>query len=323
MNASSPTLAPVRPPRRRLPIRLALACLTVACAFPVLAASTPRDSLLVSAAWLGGHLADPDLVLLHVGDKEGYAAGHIAGARLTALPDVSISDRSESGLVLEMPPPEELRKRLEALGISDSSHVVVYYGKDWVSPSTRILFTLDHAGLGGRASLLDGGLGAWVAWGGAVTQAVPPARTGRLSPLQIRPLVVDAEGVRARLGKKGVALVDGRSAAFYDGVDTGESNGKKQRTGHIRGASSIPFTSMTDDGLMLKSKEELAALFAKAGVEPGDTVLGYCHIGMQATAVLFAARTLGHPVLLYDGSFQDWSRHPEHPVENPAEVVRK
>ena len=38
-------------------------------------------------------------------------------------------------------------------------------------------------------------------------------------------------------------------------------------------------------------------------MKPGDTVIGYCHIGQQATAMLFAARTLGHPVLLYDGSF--------------------
>ena len=32
----------------------------------------------------------------------------------------------------------------------------------------------------------------------------------------------------------------------------------------------------------------------------------------------FAARTLGHTVLLYDGSFEDWSRHTEYPVENPS-----
>jgi thiosulfate/3-mercaptopyruvate sulfurtransferase len=50
---------------------------------------------------------------------------------------------------------------------------------------------------------------------------------------------------------------------------------------------------------------------------PGDTVIAYCHIGQQATAVLFAARTLGHPVLLYDGSFEDWSRHAGFPVEGP------
>ena len=50
-------------------------------------------------------------------------------------------------------------------------------------------------------------------------------------------------------------------------------------------------------------------MFEKAGVKANDTVVGYCHIGQQATAMLFAARSLGHPVLLYDGSFQDWSRH--------------
>jgi thiosulfate/3-mercaptopyruvate sulfurtransferase len=47
-------------------------------------------------------------------------------------------------------------------------------------------------------------------------------------------------------------------------------------------------------------------------------VIGYCHIGIQATAVIFAARTLGHPVMLYDGSFQDWSAHTDFPVENPS-----
>jgi thiosulfate/3-mercaptopyruvate sulfurtransferase len=44
-----------------------------------------------------------------------------------------------------------------------------------------------------------------------------------------------------------------------------------------------------------------------------------CHIGQQATATLFAARSLGHPVRLYDGSFEDRSRRTELPVENPAQ----
>jgi thiosulfate/3-mercaptopyruvate sulfurtransferase len=47
-------------------------------------------------------------------------------------------------------------------------------------------------------------------------------------------------------------------------------------------------------------------VFTKAGLKPRDTVIGYCHIGQQATAMLFAARTVGYPVLLYDGSFEDW-----------------
>jgi thiosulfate/3-mercaptopyruvate sulfurtransferase len=47
-------------------------------------------------------------------------------------------------------------------------------------------------------------------------------------------------------------------------------------------------------------------MFAEAGIAPGETVVAYCHIGQQATAVLFAARLAGHPVKLYDGSFTEW-----------------
>ena len=43
-------------------------------------------------------------------------------------------------------------------------------------------------------------------------------------------------------------------------------------------------------------------------VKPGDTVVAYCHVGQQASATLFAARSLGLKALLYDGSFEEWSR---------------
>lgn len=283
------------------------------------ALASPRQSLVVDAAWLKQHLADPDLVLLHVGDKGEYEAAHIPGARYISLKDISISDHSGKGLMLEMPPADDLRRRLEALGISDNSRVVVYYGKDWVSPSTRVMFTLDYAGLGGRSSLLDGGQEAWVRAGGQVTKDATESKTGSLSQLKLRSIVVDAATVKARLGTTVVGVVDGRGAAFYDGVETGGAHGQQHRTGHIRGAFSIPFTSITDDRLMLKSNDELAALFAKAGVKPNDTVIGYCHIGQRTTAMLFAARTLGHAVLLYDGSFEDWSRHTDYPGDNPSE----
>jgi thiosulfate/3-mercaptopyruvate sulfurtransferase len=285
--------------------------------------ASPRQALVVDAAWLKQHTNDADLVLLHVGDKDGYAAGHIPGARFVSLGDISVSDHSGHGLMLEMPPAEDLRHRLEALGISDTSRVIVYYGKDWVSPATRVVFTLDYAGLGARSSLLDGGQDAWVRNGGAVTKEIPPAKSGTLAPLKLRPIIVDAATVHARIGTPGVAVVDGRDAAYYDGVETGGAHGEMHRTGHIHGALSIPFTSITDDHLMLKSDAELAALFSKAGVKPSDTVIGYCHIGQQTTAMLFAARTLGHPVLLYDGSFEDWSRHKEYAVDNPSEKAGK
>jgi thiosulfate/3-mercaptopyruvate sulfurtransferase len=296
-----------------------LATITALLITPVLFAKSQRQSLVVNTSWLAAHLNDPNLVLLHVGDPDEYKARHIPGARFVSLSDIAVSDRSATGLILEMPPTaEDLRGRLARLGISDDSRVVVYYGKDWVSPTTRVIFTLDYAGLGERAVLLDGGMGAWVRAGHAVTDVVPAERVGKLAPLKIRKTIVDAAYVRANMNKPGIALVDGRAAVFYDGVDTGGMVAQPHKTGHITGAGNFPFTEVTDDNLMLRSPEELRTLLTKAGVKPGDTILGYCHIGQQMTAVIFAARTLGHNAVLYDGSMQDWSRREGYPMVNPA-----
>jgi thiosulfate/3-mercaptopyruvate sulfurtransferase len=88
-------------------------------------------------------------------------------------------------------------------------------------------------------------------------------------------------------------------------------NGK---AGHIHGAINIPFTDVTDTNFMF-DRARLAALFERAGVKTGDTIVAYCHVGQQATAVIFAARLLGHPVRLYDGAFQDWAVNDRGPVE--------
>jgi len=81
--------------------------LLIAIAFLVttsgLAASS-RESIVVDATWLKAHLQDPNLVLLHVGDKKEYEANHIPGARLAAQQDVSVSEHTpKTGLMLEMP----------------------------------------------------------------------------------------------------------------------------------------------------------------------------------------------------------------------------
>jgi 3-mercaptopyruvate sulfurtransferase SseA len=38
--------------------------------------------------------------------------------------------------------------------------------------------------------------------------------------------------------------------------------------------------------------------------------------------MLFAARSLGYKVVLYDGSFEDWSRQADSPVETSAPKAR-
>ena len=301
---------------RRIPLILTI--LALFASLPAKAAS-PRDTLVVSVSWLAQHLKDPGLVLLHVSDAANYAEGHIEGARHVSLQDISVSDRTGggNGLTLELPAAEVLKEKLEAVGISDNSRVVVYFGNAPLQSATRVIFTLDYAGLGEHVSLLDGGQAAWVSAGQPLSQVVPESRPGRLSPLKIRPLVATKEEVKSSAGTAGRAIVDARHEEFYSGARPGGGMQTPHRAGHIQGALSLPFTDLTDARLMLRSSEELAARFTKAGVKAGDTVIAYCHLGQQATAVVFAARTLGYKVLLYDGSFEDWTRYSEYPVVKP------
>lgn len=285
--------------------------LGLACVVPGPAAAQlpddPRSRLLVDAAWVAEHLHDSDLVLLQVGPEEAYEAEHIPGARSVDLGAVSVrrplGDGTGTEIPLELPPAESLRGALEALGVSDDSRVVVYFADGWVTPSARVVFTLDWAGLGDRTSLLDGGLDAWKAAGGAVTSEAPPAHRGRLTLDPPDPsLVVDWTFVRDRASTAPYALVDARSGANYDGVR--EDHGKE---GHIPGAGSLPWPDLIDEGLKLRPAGELRELFRRAGVRQGDEVVAYCHIGQFATLVLFAARTLGHRVHLFDGSMHEWA----------------
>jgi thiosulfate/3-mercaptopyruvate sulfurtransferase len=290
-------------------------------AAPVCAQSavSHRDQLVVSAAWLAGHLHDPGLVLLQVGDSAEFLKAHIPGAQPVTLAQISAGMHDDMdmdhGLMLEMLPADTLRLRLGALGISNRSRVIVYFASDRVSPTTRVLYTLAYAGLGSSSALLDGGLPAWNR-AGQPTESGPakPVRAGSVTATAQPSMVVSADWVESHYNKPGIALLDARMVGFYDGSRADDG----PRRGHIPGARSLPFEDLYDSTATLRPAAELSARFRAAGVQPGDTVVAYCHIGQRATAVLLAAETLGYPVRLYDGSFQEWGRRADLPVENPA-----
>ena len=282
--------------------------------------SSGGGDLLVDAEWLGAHVDDRDLVLLHVGPEEEYVAGHIPGARHITLSAISAPEDHDAGtgLSLQLPEPGSVARTLADLGISDGSRVVVYWGpSEWTTPAARVVFTLDWIGLGARTSILQGGMPAWSAAGGAVTRSTPAVRPGRVTPRPRDELVVDADWVLAHLESPEYRIVDARAEVNYDGIQPTYLHRKPVRLGHIPGAGNVPVFSLLDESGRLRPESELRALFDAAGVRPGQTVVGYCHLGQYATLMLFAARTLGHPVKLYDGSFQDWGSQAHLPVELP------
>lgn len=251
---------------------------------------------------------DPSLVLLHVGPKPDYEAGHIAGARLVTMRDLAAQEGGNA-LSLELPTETELRERLERLGVSDHSRIVVTFGQDWGSPATRVLWTLQVAGVGANARLLDGGTVAWKRAGLPLTTDVPAAAAiGKLTATPNRALVVDHQWMQAHVNAPKVRIVDGRAPVFFDGPGMKHEGQADMKAGHLPGAVNIPFNSLVDDAVQMLPVDTLRRMFRDAGVQPGDTVAAYCHIGQQGTTVLLAARLLGHPIRLYDGSMNDWER---------------
>lgn len=293
----------------------ALPLLSVLFVLPVYPQTTKvNDSLIVTTEWLAKHLNDDALVLLHVGDKDEYAAGHIPRAQFIQTSDLS-TPRGQ-GLTLELPPVEQLQATLEKFGVSNNSRIVIYFGKDWVSPTTRVFMTLDYLGLGDRTSILDGGLPAWRSEGKPVTEEVVEPKKGKFTPHPKSNLVVDAAWVKNNINNSNVRILDARAPQYY----TGAEQGRMPRGGHIPSARNIPFSSLVEESNKFKSAAALQDLFKAADVKASNTVATYCHIGQQATLLYFVARYLGYDAHVYDGSFEDWSNRSDLPVEKSKEL---
>ena len=270
----------------------------------VAAGLAANTDMLVSTDWLAQHLQDRDLVILHVGGPKDYEAGHIPGAQLVQLSDISIT--GDRGIRLELPPVELLRQAFGKLGVSDRSRIVIYPGTESVQSATRVWFTLDYLGISGRASLLDGGLSSWRAENRAISTEVPKPTPASFTARPNEALLVDAEWLRTHLTDTGVQVVDARAPEYF----TGASPGITWRPGRIPGARNVPFSSLLDEQRKLKTAD-LASILQS----PAKVTAAYCHLGQQATLVYFAARYLGMDVRLYDGSYQDWSTRLGLPVE--------
>lgn len=266
-------------------------------AVAAVAAAASHPDMLVSPDWLAQHLADSKLVILHVStNRTAYDAGHIPGARFVALSDLVVT---RDGIPNELPATADLKKVLEAAGVSDDSRVILY-GDTSVLPATRAYFTLDYLGHGDRAALLDGGLERWRGEGRKLTNEAPAAAQGRLTPRPKPELVVQIDAVKQMAAKPSSdVLLDVRSAADYRG----------EKGSHIPGAQNVFWMEdqASRENQALKPEAELRKLYESIGITPDRKVVTYCNSGMQASQSYFTLKYLGYDVRLYDGSMSEWN----------------
>ena len=273
--------------------------------------SAGREPMLVTVDWLADHLNDPSLVLLQIGDKKDYDKGHIPGAQFLEYESISTPHNHGVTLMLELPPVEQLVSVFERLGVSNRSHIILYFGTNWVSPTTRVYWTLDYLGLGDRTSILNGGLVAWDASHHPVSTEVKQPAKGSITPVPHKEIVADADWVSHHLNQPAVTIIDARNHEFYNGS---QSDGNP-RSGHIPGATNLVYLDAVDqDNNKFKSPDALKELFRAAGLKKGNTMVSYCHIGQRATVIYFTAKMLGYDAKMYDGSWEDWSHRKDLPI---------
>jgi thiosulfate/3-mercaptopyruvate sulfurtransferase len=198
-------------------------------------------------------------------------------------------------------PPDALAAALAKVGAADGAHVVLYGD----SPMTTGWLYMAFASIGqaGDVSMLDGGVTVWQEEGRATTTAVSPAATGRLTPRPAADVSVDAAWVRGKLESPQTRVLDVRTT-------------REWADGHLPGATLVLWQDLFSDvrRLKFKSTDEIRALFAKAGVQPGQQVVTYCAVGMRASLMYWAARSVGLPARVYVGSYEDWQRDSTNPI---------
>ena len=288
-------------------LKMMLATLCAIIATPLAAQEV---DLLVSADWVSEHLEDASVVVLHAEMRENrYAAGHIPGARFLDMSQLVWDGDPAWGT--EMRSPAEIDAALEAAGVSDGQHIVVYAGNALYA--ARAFMTLEVMGLKGRVSMLDGGFGGWQEDGREVSTEAPGVARGSVRLHPTDDISVSADWIHERLDDTSITLVDARPDDEYTGADGGM--GGRVHPGHIPGAAQMYWEKLVESRAVPRahSEQHLADLFAEAGAAEGDTVVAYCMVGWRASFTYFSARLLGYETKFYDGSWHEWGSRDDLP----------
>ncbi|MFD9374792.1 sulfurtransferase [Streptomyces sp. NPDC059999] len=261
-----------------------------------LTGNAPR--VLLDVRWqLGG----PD-------QRPAYEAGHLPGAVYVDLDHELAGPVSATGLGGRhpLPDPEAFGAVMRRAGVRAGAPVVVYDGgQGWAA--ARAWWLLRWTGHT-DVRVLDGGLGAWTAAGGAVTADTPTPTEGDFKPNPGALEVLDADGAAA-LARSGV-LLDARAGERY----RGEVEPIDRVGGHVPGAVSAPTSENVEaDGRFLPAAT-LRARFEALGAAGQAPVGVYCGSGVSGAHEVLALDVAGIPSALYAGSWSDWSSDPARPV---------
>lgn len=287
--------------------------------------STPTCTTLIGAAELRSLLDDGSVrvVLLDCGfdladaaaGERAYAKAHLPGARYVHLErELSGAKTGHNGRH-PLPPRAELAERVGAWGIAPGVQVVCYdaQGMPYAARAWWLLRWLGHR----EVAVLDGGIDAWLAAGGALDDeaAATAAQPPYPASAPAMPSVSAAE-LLASLGQRPV--LDARAGERF----RGEVEPLDAVAGHIPGAHHRFFKDNLQVDGRFKPASVLRSEFAALGVDAAQRVpqwVHQCGSGVTACHNLLAMEHAGLAgSTLYPGSWSEWCADPQRPVARGA-----
>ena len=255
---------------------------------------------IVTPHWLKDNLHHPNLVLLD-------CSLNIIPETHKTIPNALYFDLKRkfsdisSAYPNMMPSEQQFESKCRALGINQSSEIVVFDHKGiYSSPRVWWMFkTMGHEDV----AVLDGGLPEWVDKGYPIEAIKTHYKKGDFKATISSNNVKSFDDVIKNIDESSFLVVDARSEGRFKG--TAPEPRKTLKSGHIKNSKNIPFTSVLDQG-KFKSPAELQRIFQNLNSDK-DYVFS-CGSGITACILSLASELAGKPSrTIYDGSWTEWA----------------
>lgn len=257
---------------------------------------------------------NPDVIIFDVSNhkdaKSNYEKEHLEGAIFMDLNNqlANIKNDLSNGGRHPLPEIEVFAKTLTNLGISISSHVVIYDDKNGANAASRFWWMLKSIGHE-KVQVLNGGFHEARKQNFSLSSKIEIIKKTS-EPYKVGMWTLptaDMNDVEKVSEDKNYIIVDVREKDRYDG----KTEPIDLIAGHIPGAINIPFTENLDDkGLFLKPKHIKDKYKKIFGNTTSENIIVHCGSGVTACHTLLALAYAEMDIpKLYVGSWSEWSRN--------------